>query len=79
MTVAHKCLFCEDTYTKQDLAELDEMGEKYHLESDYEPFVCPDCFDDFQRLPLEEQLKALSEGVDYDWTKESDGDEKDAR
>jgi hypothetical protein len=22
----HKCLFCEDTYTDQDLVELKEMG-----------------------------------------------------
>jgi len=60
-----KCLFCEDTYTPQDLAELKEMGESYHLES--KQFVCPDCYDDLRRLPLEEQLKALLQGSDYEW------------
>lgn len=77
MTVAYKCLFCEDTYTEQDLSELDELLEKYHWES--EQFICPDCYDDLRRLPLEEQVKALLQGVEYDWTKESDGDETDAR
>lgn len=72
MTVAYKCLFCEDTYTEQDLVELDELGEKYHLESIL--FICSDCYDDLQRLPLEEQAKALLQGADYDWTKESDGE-----
>jgi|GEM_PF-4164660 len=42
-----KCLFCEDRYTDEDLAELKEMGEKYHLES--KQFVCPDCYDDLRR------------------------------
>lgn len=60
-----KCLFCEDTYTEQDLSELKDMGEKYHLES--KQFVCPDCYDDLRRLPLEEQLKALFQGSEYDW------------
>lgn len=49
-----KCLFCEDVY---DLDELKEMGEKYwHTKTQ---FVCPDCYDNLRRLPLEEQLKAL--------------------
>lgn len=61
----HKCLFCEDTYTTQDLSEMKEMGETYHLEP--KQFVCPDCYDDLQRLPLEEQLKALMLGVEYEW------------
>jgi uncharacterized protein with PIN domain len=61
----YKCLFCEDRYTDKDLAELNEMGEIYHLES--KQFVCPDCYDDLRRLPLEEQLKALLERNKYEW------------
>mgnify|MGYP000977027167 CR=1 FL=1 len=60
-----KCLFCEDTYTEQDLRDLKELGETYHLEE--KQFVCPDCYDDLQRLPLEEQLKALLQGGKYEW------------
>jgi len=60
-----KCLFCEDTYTEQDIAELKEMGEAYWKTETQ--FVCPDCYDDLQRLPLEEQLKALLQGSDYEW------------
>lgn len=52
-----KCLFCEGNYTEQDLRDLKELGETYHLEE--KQFVCPDCYDDLRRLPLEEQLKAL--------------------
>lgn len=60
-----KCLFCEDNFTEQDLTELKEMGEQYHLEP--QGFVCPDCYDDLRSLPLEEQLKALLQGAEYDW------------
>lgn len=60
-----KCLFCEDRFSEEDLAELKEMGEKYHLEA--KQFVCPDCYDDLRRLPLEEQLKALLQGGEYVW------------
>lgn len=60
-----KCLFCEDTYTAQDIDEIKEIGESvYHTKTQ---FVCPDCYDDLQRLPLEEQLKALLQGSNYDW------------
>ncbi|MGS0745584.1 hypothetical protein ACU70A_06490 [Syntrophomonas erecta subsp. sporosyntropha] len=64
----YTCLFCEDIYTDQDLASLKEIGEKYHLEA--ELFVCPDCYDDLRRLPLEEQLKALLLGSEYEWEEE---------
>ena len=60
-----KCLYCEDHYTDEDFVEPKEMGEKYHLESNQ--FVCPDCYDDLRRLPLEEQLKALLQGSEYVW------------
>lgn len=59
-----KCLFCEDTYTAQDLAEIKEMGEAYWKTE--KQFVCPDCYDDLQRLPLEEQLKALLQCGNYE-------------
>jgi hypothetical protein len=60
-----KCLFCEDTYTDQDLVELKEMGEECWKTKTQ--FVCPDCYDDLRRLPLEEQLKALLQGGKYEW------------
>lgn len=60
-----KCLFCEDTYTKENLEEFREMGESFwHTKKE---FVCPDCYADLKRLPLEEQLKALLEGSAYNW------------
>lgn len=60
-----KCLFCEDNFTEQDLTELKEMGEAYYLEE--KQLICPDCYDKLRRLPLEETMKALLQGADYDW------------
>ena len=61
----YECLFCKDTYTEQDLEEVKAMGEKYHIEE--QTFICADCYDDFKRLPLEEQVQALLQGSEYDW------------
>jgi hypothetical protein len=60
-----KCLFCEDNFTEQDLTELKEMGEAYYLAE--KQLICPDCYLDLRRLPLEEQLKALLQGGEYKW------------
>ncbi len=48
-----ECTMCGDTFTEADLAEFQEMGEVYYHEK--ECFLCPDCWDVFQRMPLEEQ------------------------
>lgn len=51
------CRVCGERYTAADLKELREMGEAYHREKGC--FFCPDCWDDFQRLPLERQAEIL--------------------
>lgn len=53
----HICRLCGEAYTEADLEELDEMGERYYCNGD--SFFCPDCWDDFQRLTLEQQAKIL--------------------
>ena len=64
-----KCFFCEDRFTNAELKELKEMGEKYARTK--ECFICPDCYDDFNRLPLEEQFRALLSGNKYEWPNRS--------
>ena len=49
-----ECTMCGDTFTESDLEEFQEMGEAYHREK--ECFMCPDCWDAFQRMPAEEQV-----------------------
>ncbi len=53
----HTCKDCGDTFTDEELRELHELGEPYHLEKGC--FLCPDCWANFQRLPPEEQLAFL--------------------
>ncbi len=56
-----ECVMCGDTFTEADLAELREMGEAYHREKGC--FLCPDCWDTFQRMPLEDRARvALTNG-----------------
>ncbi len=56
-----ECTMCGDTFTEADLEEFQEMGEAYHREKGC--FLCPDCWDTFQRLPLEEQASvAITNG-----------------
>jgi hypothetical protein len=58
-------MFCEDTFTGEELIELEEIGELFfRAKTD---FVCPDCYDDLRHLPLEEQLRALLQGSKYVW------------
>jgi len=52
-----KCLMCGEEYTRQDIKELREMGEQFH--HDRNCFICPDCYDYYSHLSLEEQLKLL--------------------
>lgn len=47
-----KCVSCGQTYTNEELKELKEAGEPIGMN----PFLCPDCFDDFQKMNLEDQL-----------------------
>lgn len=51
------CQVCGEQYTADDLKELREMGEHYY--HDKSCFFCPDCWDDFQRLPIEKQAEKL--------------------
>lgn len=51
-----RCARCGDIFTTADLNELREMGETYYLEKGC--FLCPDCWDVFQRMSLEEQAQA---------------------
>lgn len=50
-----KCRNCGEEYTAEELRELREMGEEYNNS----PFLCPDCWDEFQRLDSEDQLRYL--------------------
>lgn len=58
----YRCKRCKDVYDSEELIELRQMGEHYNKE----PFLCPDCWDEFQRLDSEDQVKYLVEGR-YDW------------
>ncbi len=56
-----KCALCEEQFTDEDLEEMMEMGEVFHRESNY--FICPDCYDDYRRMCLEDQLSTLMEST----------------
>lgn len=68
--VEYRCRFCGETYSKEDLRELREMGEPYSL--DRTDFICPDCYDAFSRFTPEKQIKELlrdatpKDGGNYD-------------
>ena len=53
-----KCSKCKGIYEDEDLRELKEMGESYSLH----PFICPDCYDRFNKLNLEDQFKEAMNG-----------------
>lgn len=53
--MSKECRFCGESYSNEELQELKEMGEEFCRK----PFICPDCWDGFQRLDLEDQEKAL--------------------
>lgn len=50
-----RCKICGDEYSKEDIRELKMMGEDFNRF----PFICPDCWDEFQRLDSEDQMKLL--------------------
>ncbi len=51
------CKECGEVFTDAELKEFREMGEAHHREKGC--FFCPDCWDSFRRLTLEEQAAAL--------------------
>ncbi len=53
--MVYRCTRCGEVYTKEELKELREMGEAVNMN----PFLCPDCFDDFSRLALENRFDEL--------------------
>ena len=53
----YRCASCKEVFTEDDLAFFKEVGEAYHREKGL--FLCPDCYDDFNRLTLEGQAAFL--------------------
>ena len=51
------CVHCKEEFDSFDLREFKQMGEKYY--KDKGTFVCPDCYDYFEMLDLEEQFKSV--------------------
>ena len=45
---------CGEEFTDEEIEEMLSMGEKIYCETT--GFVCPDCYDDYYRLVLEDQL-----------------------
>lgn len=54
------CFDCGERFTSEDLREFREWGEPYHKEKGC--FLCPDCYDSFQRMTLEDQMDFLLKG-----------------
>ncbi len=52
-----KCEFCGALFTDNELEELREMGESFYLDESI--FICPDCYDRFEHLSLEEQFEKV--------------------
>lgn len=56
------CRMCGEDFTEADLDDFRDMGEEYHWENGC--FFCPDCWDTFNRMSLEEQAaELLGEGA----------------
>lgn len=53
------CCICGEDYDESDLLEFERSGEQYWQENGC--FFCPDCWDDFNRMSLEDQAAALLE------------------
>lgn len=64
MSNAYKCSVCGDRFTNEDIKELVEMGEPFHLDKDQFRLICPDCYDNLNRLSLERQFEILMKGSD---------------
>ena len=54
------CTKCGDLFTDEDLAELRKEHESFSMD----PFMCPDCYDRFSRMDLEDQFEDLMEEED---------------
>lgn len=57
MTYGCKC--CHETFTLEDLREWRECDEPYYMFPLDRALICPDCYDDFHHLTLEEQFAVL--------------------
>lgn len=49
------CVGCKGRYTGEEISELRSEGEQFSMN----PFMCPDCYDRFQRQDLEDQFSEL--------------------
>lgn len=54
-----QCISCNDQFCKEDMKEWKEAGEPFSLT----PFICPDCYDHFNRKDLEDQFNYLMKEV----------------
>lgn len=52
------CTRCGERYTSEEISELRAEGEQFSLH----PFMCPDCYDSFERQNLEDQFAQLMSG-----------------
>lgn len=50
-----ECSMCGEPFTADEIRELAEMGEAFQFCDG--KFLCPDCFDTYSRLSLEDQLE----------------------
>ena len=56
-----KCRICGDTFTPEDIDGMGEFGDPFYYESGV--LICPDCYDSFSCLTLEDQMDTLTK----DW------------
>lgn len=54
------CTVCKGKYTSEEITELRSEGEEFSMH----PFICPDCYDRFQRQDLENQFLQLVKGAE---------------
>lgn len=55
----YRCIRCGEEFTREDLKELREMGERYQKTGKKGCILCPDCLDDFNHEDLEDQPDEL--------------------
>lgn len=56
------CQMCGELFTADNLKDFKKKGEAYYHQKGC--FFCPDCWDDFQYLPLERQTEILIMGAE---------------
>lgn len=62
MSKVWQCSVCGETYTADDLDELEEMGEAFTVLGDpaeSDQMICPDCFDKWLKMDEDEKFDAL--------------------